>query len=76
MADIHVEPKKQTSNSWIWIVLALVIAAAVIYFLMNRNKNTEDNREPANTTGFLHQPAETFSIKDLLQPKEAALYTC
>lgn len=58
MAEIHVEPKKQSSNtSWIWIVLALLIAAAVIYYFVTRN-NTADNRQaqPVNTTSYISFP--------------------
>ncbi|NTS40655.1 hypothetical protein HRG84_07025 [Flavisolibacter sp. BT320] len=52
MAEIHVEPKKQSSgSSWIWIVLALLVAAAVVYYLVTRNNETNDNAVPANTTG-------------------------
>lgn len=52
MAEIHVEPKKHSSNSsWIWIVLALLIAAAVVYYLVTRNNDTDNNTVPANTTG-------------------------
>ena len=52
MAEIHVEPKKQSSNSsWIWIVLALLIAAAVVYYLVTRNNETDNSTVPANTTG-------------------------
>lgn len=55
MAEIHVEPKKQTSNSsWLWIVLALLIAAAVVYYLVTRNNNTDNTTAPANTTGAVN----------------------
>jgi flagellar basal body-associated protein FliL len=59
MAEIHVQPKKHTTNtSWIWIVLVVLIAAVVIYYLVNRNKTTNNNAAPANTTGaVLHLPA-------------------
>ncbi|HYD20935.1 MAG TPA: hypothetical protein VEB40_05620 [Flavipsychrobacter sp.] len=42
MAEIHVQSKKQSSNaSWIWIIAALLVAAALVYYLMNRNKEQE-----------------------------------
>ncbi|MBB1284507.1 hypothetical protein HRH25_08995 [Flavisolibacter sp. BT320] len=58
MAEIHVEPKKHTSNnSWIWIVLVLLIAAAIVYFLVARNNNDADAATvPANTTGAISLP--------------------
>jgi hypothetical protein len=48
MAEIHVQAKKHQSTSWLWIVLGLLLVAAVIYF-MTRNKET-DNRVETNTT--------------------------
>lgn len=52
MAEIHVEPKKESSSSsWIWIVLVLLIAAAVVYYLVTRNDGDDDVIEPVNTTG-------------------------
>ena len=47
MAEIHVQAKKpgQTTPDWIWIVIGLLIAAAVIYFV-TRNRETA----PATTT--------------------------
>ena len=57
MAEIHVEPKKQTSNmSWLWIVLVLLIAAAVVYYLVTRNNNADATTVPANTTGAISLP--------------------
>ncbi|HEV7330292.1 MAG TPA: hypothetical protein VGN63_04570 [Flavisolibacter sp.] len=57
MAEIHVEPKKHTSNSsWLWIVLVLLIAAAVVYYLVTRNNNTDNTTVPANTTGAISLP--------------------
>lgn len=60
MAEIHVEPKKESSNtSWIWIVLVLLIAAAVVYYFVTRNNDrNNDTAQPVNTTGaVLHLPA-------------------
>lgn len=57
MAEIHVEPKKHTSPSfWLWIVLALLIAAAVVYYLVTRNNDTNHITVPANTTGAVSLP--------------------
>ena len=44
MAEIHVQPKKQASSSlWIWIVLAVLIGAVVLYFVVIRNKDQQNN---------------------------------
>ena len=42
MAEIHVQPKKKTTPVWIWIVLALVVLAAIAFLLL-RNKKTNQN---------------------------------
>lgn len=53
MADIHVQTKKNSTPVWLWIVMALVVAA-VIYFI-TRNKNNNDNREVnQNTTSYIY----------------------
>jgi hypothetical protein len=60
MAEIHVQAKKhQSSNSWIWIVIGLLIVGALIYFLM-RNKDNDTNNRVINTgnTGAWVQPAQ------------------
>ncbi|HEU0109627.1 MAG TPA: hypothetical protein VFQ73_02070 [Flavisolibacter sp.] len=60
MAEIHVQPKKQSSSSiWLWVVLALV-AAAVIYFL-TRDNDRNDEGVIENTTSYI-QPAEGSDI--------------
>lgn len=56
MAEIHVEPKKQSSNSWIWIVVILLLAAAAIYYFMTRDKTDDRTTTPANTTGAISLP--------------------
>ena len=42
MAEIHVQAKKQSSNTaWLWIVVALLIIGALAYYLVTRNNNTQ-----------------------------------
>jgi flagellar basal body-associated protein FliL len=61
MAEIHVEPKKQTSNTmWIWVVVVLVLAA-LAYFLVTRNRSADNTTAPANTTGAIVLPLPFFS---------------
>lgn len=44
MAEIHVQTKKQSSSpGWIWIVVALLLIGALVYYLMNRNNQTQNN---------------------------------
>lgn len=54
MAEIHVQAKKQSSNSaWLWIVIALLIIGAIVYYLMNRDNQTQVT--PATTPGTTSQ---------------------
>ena len=62
MAEIHVQTKKNQSNpAWIWIVVALLIAAAVIYFLTRNNTDDADKRNTVpNTTSYVRLPEIKF----------------
>lgn len=74
MAEIHVQTKRRSSNAWIWVVLFLVIAAAVVYYLMNRSKQAGNTASPANTTSSVN-PAKAFHLKALHKlPPNAAAY--
>lgn len=70
MADIHVEPKKQTTGTmWIWVVVVLVLAA-LVYFLAIRNRAADTTTPPVNTTGAMVLPTPSFQpgcvvLKDL-----------
>ena len=52
MAEIHVQPKKHSSSLWLWILLALVVIAAV-YFLTRNNGKAENATDTMNTTSFV-----------------------
>ena len=49
MAELSVQPKRRAV--WPWILLALLIIAALVYFLVYRNNTTADvnNVTPATT---------------------------
>ena len=49
MAEINVQTKKQTSSSWLWIIVVLGIVAAVAYFLMRNNETVENKVENATS---------------------------
>lgn len=76
MAELHVETKKHnTSGSmWLWIVLALVIIGALVWYLTSRNKNT--NTTPSNnTTGhWLREDSNPFDIGHILD--NTTVYLC
>jgi len=63
MAEIHVEAKKRATSPWIWIVLAVVILAVIVYFAV-RNKRVD------NGSG-VNKPNQTSSIQ--LQGPSVAL---
>lgn len=60
MADIHVQAKKHQSSptTWIWIVAVVLIAAAVIYFLITRNNIEENKPNQTNTTSGIELPQQ------------------
>ena len=49
MAEIHVEPRKKStgSNTWIWILVALIIIAVVAYLVY---QNQTGNAPAVDTT--------------------------
>lgn len=60
MAEVHVEPKKQTSSTWIWILVSLAIVAIVAYFLLRDNEAGENNMD-GNTTSYIQwHSAQSF----------------
>jgi flagellar basal body-associated protein FliL len=69
MAELHVQTKKHNTagSMWLWIVLVLIIAGVVIYYLTTRNKNAGTATPPANTTGHVHQSSNPFDIENILQ---------
>ena len=59
MAEIHVEPKKQAFPSWLWILISLIVVAAVIYFITQNNRAHENITNDTNETSYIqeHLPA-------------------
>ena len=55
MAEIHVQTKKKTPLLWVWIVAALIIIAAIMYFLV-RNKKAANNTVSKPNPTTLIQP--------------------
>jgi len=53
MAEIHVQAKKSSSSTWLWILVSLIIIAAVaVYILMRDNGVNEKNISKPNQTSF------------------------
>ena len=63
MAEIHVQPKKSASSTWIWILVSLIIIAAIaVYMLMRDNAVNEDNIGKPNPTSFIMYEQESIFI--------------
>lgn len=69
MAEIHVQAKKhQSTPAWIWIIVGLLIAAVVIYFVTTRDDKANDTTvDKTNTTSYqgavILEPAAGFIVK-------------
>ena len=59
MAELHVQTKKQSNTTWIWILVALLAIAAIVYYVATRDK--------ANNTAPVSQPGAAAVSKP--QPK-------
>jgi len=63
MAEIHVQPKKSASSTWIWILVSLIIIAAVaVYILMRDNAVNEKTTSKSNQTSFIMYEQEKAFI--------------
>ena len=53
MAEIHVQAKKSSSSTWIWILVSLIIVAAIaVYILMRNNEVNEKAIGKPSQTSF------------------------
>ena len=64
MAEIRVEPKRR-SMAWVWVLLALAVAAAVFWYLNNDGVNQVETT-PATST--LSQPAPALAAAPVAGP--------
>lgn len=63
MAEIHVQAKKNSSSTWIWILVSLIIVAAIaVYILMRNNGVNEKTISKPNQTSFIIYNQETAII--------------
>jgi len=63
MAEIHVQPKKSSSSTWLWILVSLIIIAALaVYILMRENGVNEKNISKPSQTSFNMYNQETAII--------------
>ena len=54
MAELHVQAKKNTSSTWVWILISLIIIAAIVVYLMMRDNGTNERA--------VGKPAQTSSV--------------
>ena len=52
MAEIHVQPKKRTSSSWLWILISLIIIAAIAIYILMRNNTLDTGISKPKQTSF------------------------
>jgi len=63
MAEIHVQAKKSSSSTWIWILMSLIIIAAIaVYILMRDNVGNEKNISKPSQTSFIMYKQEAAFI--------------
>ncbi len=43
MAEIHVEAKKKTTPSWIWVIIVVVVLGIVAYIILHNRKTNQSN---------------------------------
>ena len=57
MAEIHVQAKKGSSSAWLWILISILVIAALAFFFIWNNNNAEKNgvNKPSSTS-YIQQP--------------------
>ncbi len=61
MAEINVETKKNNSSSiWLWVVLALVVAAVIYFLTRNKDKTDDAGAANRNTTSYVQPSFQTM----------------
>lgn len=57
MAEIHVQAKKGGSSAWLWILISiLVIAALAFFFIWNNNNAEKTGVNKPSSTSYIQQP--------------------
>ena len=42
MAEIHVQAKRNSSSTWLWILISLIIIAAIVVYVMMRDNGANE----------------------------------
>jgi len=57
MAEIHVQAKKGGSSTWLWILISILVIAAIAFFFIWNNNNAEKNgANKPSSTSYIQQP--------------------
>ena len=59
MAEIHVQARKHQANPgwmWAWIILGILVIAAVVYFVYAKNNNNKSNTQQIQNDRNTPQP--------------------
>jgi len=59
MAEIHVQAKKGSSSAWLWILISIIVIAALAFVLVwnNRNNAQKDASSKTGQTSFVQYQA-------------------
>lgn len=57
MAELHVQAKKNTSSTWLWILVSLIIIAAIVVYLMMRDNGASERSvsKPNQTSSIVYK---------------------
>jgi lipopolysaccharide export system protein LptC len=54
MAEIHVQAKKGGSSAWLWILISIIVIAALAFVLIwNNRDNTQNVNSKPNQTSYI-----------------------
>jgi hypothetical protein len=55
MAEIHVQPRKNTATpAWVWIIVGLAVVVAILFIVMRRKpQNNAINNTGPNQTSYV-----------------------
>jgi len=59
MAEIHVQAKKGGSSTWLWIVISIIVIAALAFVLIWNNRDNTQNSTSSkpNQTSYIQHHA-------------------
>jgi bacteriorhodopsin len=59
MAEIHVQAKKGSSSAWLWILITIIIIAALVFVLVwnNRDNIQKNANSKSGQTSFVQYQA-------------------